>query len=156
VNIYKTYSARPSDIQKNWWVIDAKNLVLGRAASLIAKLLMGKHKSTYTPHMDCGDHVVVINADKVALTGKKLENKKFYWHSSYPGGIKERTMRQRLESDQPERVLRKAVERMMSKGPLREKRMGNLKVYKDAQHPHEAQAPKPYDVAALNTKNVRA
>ena len=151
----KTYSAKPSDIEKPWFVIDAEGVVLGRLAVVIANRLRGKHKPTYTPHMDCGDHIVVINAEKVHLTGNKRADKLFYWHTGYPGGIKSRTMEERLEGKFPERVVIKAVERMVPKGPLGRQQMSNLKVYAGAEHPHEAQQPEVLDVAAMNPKNKR-
>ena len=151
----KTYSANPSDIEKPWFVIDADGVVLGRLAVVIATRLRGKHKPTYTPHMDCGDHIIVINAEKVHLTGNKRADKIFYWHTGYPGGIKSRTMEQRLEGKFPERVILKAVERMIPKGPLGRQQMSNLKVYAGTEHPHEAQQPEVLDVAAMNPKNKR-
>ena len=154
----KTYAMKPAEAleQKDWIVIDAEGLVVGRLASLIAMRLRGKHKASYTPHVDCGDHVVVVNADKVVFTGAKIANKKFYWHTGYPGGIKERTMDKLLTGRFPERVLTKAVERMMPKdSPLARKQMTNLRVYAGAEHPHEAQSPKALDVGALNRKNKR-
>lgn len=152
----KTFSATPSDIEKKWILIDADGLVLGRLASLIAMRLRGKHKPTFTPHMDCGDNVIVINADKIKLTGRKYENKKFYWHTGYPGGIKERTMRQILEGKFPQRVIEKAVQRMMPGGPLTRTQMTNLRIYAGGEHPHEAQSPEVLDVKAMNRKNARA
>jgi len=151
----KTYSATPADITKDWVLIDAENLVVGRLASLVASRLRGKHKPTYTPNMDCGDHVIIINAEKVALTGNKRQNKTYYWHTGYPGGIKERKAHQVLDGKHPERVMEKAVQRMLPRGPLGRKQMSNLKVYVGAEHPHEAQKPETLDVAALNPKNVR-
>ncbi len=151
----KTYSAKPSDIEKPWFVIDAEGVVLGRLAVVIANRLRGKHKPTYTPHMDCGDHIVVINAEKVHLTGNKRADKIFHWHTGYPGGIKSRTMEQRLGGKHPERVILKAVERMIPRGPLGSRQMSNLRVYAGAEHPHEAQQPEVLDVAAMNPKNKR-
>ena len=152
----KTYSARPADVVKKWYVIDAEGLVLGRLATVIANRLRGKHRPTYTPHMDTGDNIVVINAEKVKLTGKKLQDKVFYWHTGHPGGIKGRTMGQILGSEHPERVLEKAVERMMTPNNLRRELMRNLRIYAGAQHPHEAQNPEVLDVAAMNPKNKRS
>ncbi len=152
----KTYSIKPSEIEKKWLLIDAEDLVLGRLASLVAMRLRGKHKPSFTPHMDCGDNVIVINAEKVALTGNKRADDVFYWHTGYPGGIKERTKAQQLDGKYPERVIEKAVERMLPKGPLGRKVLGNLRVYKGTQHPHEAQNPEKLDVAAMNSKNKRA
>lgn len=151
-----TKSIRPQDVKKEWLLIDATDLVVGRLASIIANRLRGKHKPSYTPHVDCGDNVVVINAEKVKYTGNKLEDKIFYWHTGYAGGIKQRSMRQILESKQPERVLIKAVERMVPRGPLGRAVMRGLKVYAGNQHPHEAQSPKILDVAAMNAKNKRS
>jgi len=151
----KTYSAKPSEIEKKWILIDAKDLVVGRLASVIAIRLRGKHLPIFTPHMDTGDNVVVINADKVKFTGNKLDQSKFYWHTGYPGGIKDRTQRQLLEGKFPERVLENAVRRMMPGGPLSRQQLKNLRVYAGTEHPHEAQQPKTLDVASLNSKNVR-
>lgn len=152
----KTYSARPSDIEKKWYVVDADGVVLGRLASLIANRLRGKHKVTYTPHMDCGDHIVVINAEKVRVTGNKKTDKKFYWHTGFPGGIKERTVGQILGGRYPERVIEKAVERMVPRGPLGRQQMRNLRIYAGMTHPHEAQTPEILDLAGMNPKNKRS
>ena len=152
----KTFSATPKDIEKSWFLIDANGLVVGRLASLIAMRLRGKHKPSYTPHMDCGDHIVVINADKVVLTGNKRADKEYHWHTGYPGGIKSRTAAKILEGKHPERVLQKAVERMIPRGPLGRQQLRNLRIYSGAEHPHEAQDPTKIDVAALNTKNARS
>jgi large subunit ribosomal protein L13 len=151
-----TYVAKPGEIEKKWVLIDGSGLVVGRLASLIAMRLRGKHKATYTPHVDTGDNIIVINAEKVVFTGNKTENKIYQWHTGYPGGLKERRPRQILASKFPERILQKAVERMLKRGPLQRKLMGNLKVYAGTKHPHEAQKPEPLDVKALNSKNVRA
>jgi large subunit ribosomal protein L13 len=151
----KTYSAKPAEVEKRWILIDAENLVVGRLASLIAMRLRGKHKPTYTPHVDCGDNIVVINADKVALTGQKYSDKRYYWHTGYIGGIKERSARAILEGRFPERVLEAAVRRMVPRGPLGRQQMKNLRLYKGSEHPHAAQQPEPLDVAALNSKNLR-
>lgn len=150
-----TKSLKAKEIQKKWWLVDAQDLVLGRMASIIAMRLKGKHKASYTPHMDCGDNIVVINAEKIHLTGDKLEDKVFYWHTGHPGGIKERTMKKLLTGKKPEMVVQKAVERMLSKGPLRSQLMSNLKVYVGAEHPHIAQKPEFLNIAAMNEKNVR-
>ena len=150
-----TYVAKPGEIGKKWVLIDGNGLVVGRLAALIAIRLRGKHKATYTPHVDTGDNIVVINADKVVFTGNKTENKIYQWHTGYPGGLKERRPKQILASKFPERILQKAVERMLKRGPLQRKLMGNLKVYAGTKHPHEAQKPEPLDVKALNSKNVR-
>ncbi len=149
----KTFSAKPSDIEKKWLLIDAEGLVVGRLAALIATRLRGKHKPTFTPHMDCGDNIVVVNADKVLFTGNKRTDKIYYWHTGYPGGIKNRTADKILDGRFPERVLQKAVERMMPGGPLSRRQMKNLKVYAGTEHPHEAQQPQKLDIAALNSKN---
>jgi large subunit ribosomal protein L13 len=135
-------------------VIDAEGLVVGRLASLIAMRLRGKHKPTYTPHMDCGDNVIVINAAKVLLTGNKLKNKVYYWHTGYIGGIKERTAGAIMSGKYPERIVEKAVERMLPRGPLGRKQLSNLRVYAGTEHPHEAQQPQALDVGALNAKNA--
>lgn len=152
----KTFSAKPSDIEKKWVVIDAEGVVLGRLASVISMRLRGKHKPSYTPHMDCGDNVIVINAEKVKLTGNKLNDKTFYWHTGHPGGIKGRTVGQLLGGRFPERVIEKAVERMITRGPLGRQQMKNLRVYAGTSHPHEAQQPEVLDVAAMNPKNKRS
>ena len=152
----KTYSMKPAEVKKNWVVIDADGLVLGRLASLIAMRLRGKHLAGYTPHVDCGDNVIVVNAAKVHLTGRKREQEVFYWHTGFPGGIKGRTLGRILDGRFPERVIQKAVERMLPKeSPLARRQLGNLKVYGGAQHPHEAQQPTKLDIAALNPKNKR-
>jgi large subunit ribosomal protein L13 len=151
----KTFSLKTADIEKKWVVIDAKDLVVGRLASLIALILRGKNKPTFTPHMDCGDYVIVVNADKVAFTGKKYDQKVYYHHTGFPGGIKERSAKFILEGRFPERIVEKAVQRMLPRGPLGRQQLGNLRVYKGAEHPHVAQQPQVLDVAALNRKNVR-
>jgi large subunit ribosomal protein L13 len=151
-----TYSAKPSEIEKKWVLIDASDLVVGRVASIIALRLRGKHLPTFTPHMDMGDNVVVINAEKVRLTGDKLDQRVFYWHTGHPGGIKGRTQRQLLEGRFPERVLENAVRRMLPRGPLGRQQLRNLRVYAGPEHPHEAQQPSKLDVASFNSKNVRA
>ena len=151
----KTYSMKESEIEKKWLIVDAKDVVLGRLATIVATRLKGKHKPTYTPHMDCGDNVIVINAKDVRLTGNKRDGDKFYWHTGYPGGIKERSKGEILEGAHPERVVEKAVERMLARGPLGRKIMSNLRVYPGAEHPHEAQSPEVLDVASMNPKNKR-
>ncbi len=150
-----TRSLKPAEVTKNWILIDADGLVLGRLATIIAQRLRGKHKPQFTPHVDCGDNVVVINAEKIHLTGKKVEQDVFYYHTGYAGGIKGRTVRQRLESKRPGQVVEKAVERMITRGPLQRAQMKHLYVYAGAEHPHEGQQPKALDVAALNPKNKR-
>jgi large subunit ribosomal protein L13 len=152
----KTYVAKPGELEKKWILIDGEGLVVGRLAVVVATRLKGKHKAAYTPHVDTGDNVIVINAEKVVFTGKKTNDKIYYRHTGYPGGIKTRTPRQILASKFPERIVEKAVERMLKRGPLQRKLMRNLKVYAGAAHPHEAQKPEPLDVKALNSKNVRA
>jgi large subunit ribosomal protein L13 len=152
----KTFNLKPADVEKKWIVIDANGLVVGRLAAIVARRLRGKHKPTYTPHVDCGDNIVIVNADKVVFTGNKRQDKKYYRHTGYPGGIKQRTARQILEGKFPERVVEKAVERMMPDGPLARQQLRNLRVYSGAEHPHAAQQPETVDVAALSAKNVRA
>ncbi len=152
----KTFSAKPSDIIKKWYVIDAEGVVLGRMASIIAMRLRGKHKPIFTPHMDCGDNIIVVNADKVKMTGRKLTDKKYFWHTGYPGGIKSRTAGNILGGRYPERVVIKAVERMISRNPLGRQQMKNLHVYKGIDHPHMAQKPEILDVASMNSKNKRS
>jgi large subunit ribosomal protein L13 len=152
----KTFSAKPADIEKKWIVIDAEGVVLGRLASIVAMRLRGKHKATFTPHMDMGDNVIVINADKVQMTGNKRAEKTYYWHTGYPGGIKSRTAKQILEGKHPERVVEKAVQRMMPGGPLTRRQLSNLRVYAGTEHPHAAQNPEALDVAAMNPKNTRS
>ena len=152
----KTFSAKPADIDKKWIVIDGAGLVVGRLASLIALRLRGKHKPTFTPHMDCGDNVIVVNAEKVVFTGRKLDQKVYYHHTGYPGGIKERSAKSIMDGKFPERIVEKAVERMLPRGPLGRRQLGNLRVYKGAAHPHEAQTPAPLDIASLNSKNSRS
>lgn len=150
----KTFHLKAGDIEKSWHVIDLEGVVVGRAASLVAKILRGKHKPTYTPHMDCGDYVIVTNADKVHFTGNKLQDKPYYWHTGYPGGIKSKTAGNILEGRFPERVFEKAVERMLgSSGPLKRQRMRHLFVYAGSEHPHAAQNPQVLNIAALNVKN---
>lgn len=150
----ETRSLKPADVKKNWVLIDADGLVLGRLATLIANRLRGKHKPQFTAHVDCGDHVVVINAKKVKVTGSKAEQSVFYWHTGYPGGIKGRTVGERLASPHPERVIEKAVERMITRGPLGRAQMRNLHVYAGPEHPHAGAQPTTLDVAGMNRKNV--
>ncbi len=152
----KAYVAKPGEIEKKWVLIDGTGLVVGRLASLIAMRLRGKHRATYTPHVDTGDNIIVINAEKLVFTGNKTDDKVYYRHTGYPGGIKARTPRMILEGKHPERVLELAVTRMLKRGPLHSKLIRNLKVYKGGAHPHEAQKPEVLDVKALNSKNVRA
>ena len=152
----KTYPAKPADIQKKWILIDAEGVVLGRLASLVAMRLRGKHKASFTPHMDMGDNVIIINADKVQMTGKKRTDKIYYWHTGYPGGIKQRTAGDILEGNHPERVLTKAIQRMLPGGPLSRQQMTNLRVYSGAEHGHEAQNPEIVDLKSMNPKNSRS
>ncbi|SDF75803.1 LSU ribosomal protein L13P [Limimonas halophila] len=152
----KTYSAKPADVEKTWYVVDAEDVVLGRLAAKVASVLRGKHKPTFTPHIDCGDNVIVVNADKVKLTGKKRTNKIYYWHTGHPGGIKDRSADEILSGRYPERVVKKAIQRMIPKGPLGETQMRNLRVYAGPEHPHHAQQPEPLDVGAMNRKNRRS
>ncbi|MAI06437.1 MAG: 50S ribosomal protein L13 [Alphaproteobacteria bacterium TMED87] len=151
----KTFSAKPADVKRKWFLLDAEGLVLGRLAAKIATILRGKHKTIYTPHIDTGDNVVVVNASKVHLTGSKFDKKNYYWHTGYPGGIKSRSVRQVLEGSFPERVLQMAVQRMMPKGPLGRDQLKKLKVYSGPEHPHQAQSPELLDFAVLNKKNRR-
>ena len=150
----KTYSAKAQDIVKNWVLIDAEGLIVGRAAAIIANRLRGKHKPTFTPHMDCGDNIIVINAEKIVLTGRKNEQKTYYWHTGFPGGIKERKAGKILEGKHPERVLEAAVKRMLPGGPLKRQQMTHLRIYAGSAHPHEAQNPKKLDIRAMNPKNA--
>ena len=151
----KTYAAKPAEVEKKWVLFDAEGVVLGRLAAEIARRLRGKHRTIYTPHIDTGEQVVVINAEKVHVTGHKLADHKFYWHTGYPGGIKERPIGKILAGKHPERVIEKAVERMVPRGPLGRRIMSHLKVYAGTAHPHEAQQPTKLDVAAMNRKNKR-
>jgi len=149
----QTKPATPSTVEKKWHLIDADGLVVGRVASIIANILRGKHKPSFTPHIDCGDNVIVINADKVRFTGKKLDQKVYYKHTGYAGGIKGITAGKVLDSKFPERVLEKAVERMVPRGPLGRQQMRNLRIFKGAEHDHGAQNPQILDVAGMNRKN---
>jgi large subunit ribosomal protein L13 len=150
-----TLSLKPAEVHKDWVLIDAEGVVLGRLAVVIANMLRGKHKPQFTPHVDCGDNIVVVNAGKVRVTGNKAEQAILYYHTGYPGGIKGRSIRSRLESRYPERVLTKAVERMITRGPLQRAQMKHLHVYAGAEHPHAGQAPRTLDVGAMNPKNRR-
>jgi large subunit ribosomal protein L13 len=150
-----TYSAKASEITKDWVLIDGEGLVVGRLASIIATRLRGKHKPSYTPHMDCGDNVIVINADKVVLTGNKMQDKVFHYHTGYPGGIKERHVGKILTGKHPERVVEKAVQRMLPRGPLGRRQLTHLFVYAGPAHKQEAQQPKTLDVKSMNPKNTR-
>jgi large subunit ribosomal protein L13 len=151
----KSYSAKPAEVEKKWVMIDADGLVVGRLASIVAIRLRGKHKPSFTPHVDCGDNVIVINAAKVVLTGRKVEQKIYYKHSGYIGGIKERSAKSILAGRFPERIVEKAIERMLPRGPLGRRQLGNLRVYPHTEHPHAAQQPQQLDIAAMNRKNKR-
>ena len=152
----KTHSTKAADVKKQWLLIDAKGLVVGRLASVIAMRLRGKHKPSFTPHVDDGDNVIVVNAEKVVFTGRKRDQKVYYHHTGYVGGIKEKSAKSILEGRFPERIVEKAVERMLPRGPLGRKQLGNLRVYKGPDHPHAAQQPVALDVAAMNSKNSRS
>jgi large subunit ribosomal protein L13 len=152
----KTHSTKTAEVEKKWLVIDAKGLVVGRLASIIALRLRGKHKASFTPHVDDGDNVIVVNADKVVFTGGKRDQKVYHHYTGYIGGIKERSAKSILEGRFPERIVEKAVERMLPRGPLGKKQLGNLRVYKGPDHPHAAQSPTVLDVAKLNPKNSRS
>lgn len=152
----KTYTAKPSEIERKWFVIDAEDVVLGRLAAIISQYLRGKHKPTYTPNIDTGDNIIVINAEKVKLTGKKRSDKVYYWHTGHPGGIKQRTAEQILDGAHPERVIEKAVQRMITRSPLGRQQMKKLHIYAGAEHPHVAQQPEVLDVASMNDKNKRS
>ncbi len=157
MNTKTTASLKPADVEKKWILIDAENAVVGRLASFIANRLRGKHRPDYTPHVDCGDFVVVVNAEKVKLTGRKLEQKTYYRHTGHPGGIKETTAGKVLAGRFPERVLKKAVERMLPKeSPLARDQLSHLKIYNGGEHPHAAQSPETIAFADLNAKNVRS
>ena len=149
----KTFSAKPAEVTKKWVLIDAKGLVVGRLATIVAMRLRGKHLPTYTPHVDCGDNVIIINAQHAVLTGRKREQKTYYKHTGYVGHVKERTARQILEGRHPERVLEKAVERMIPRGPLGRQQMRNLRIFAGTEHPHAAQNPEVLDIASMNRKN---
>ena len=144
--IKQTKSLNPKDVSKQWLLIDAEDVVLGRLASNVSKLLRGKHKANYTPHVDCGDNVIIINAEKVKLTGNKLSDKKYYWHTGHPGGIKETTAKKIIEGKNPDRIIRLAVQRMIPKGPLGRQQISNMKVYCGESHPHDSQAPKKFNI----------
>jgi len=150
-----TLSLKPAEVKKDWVLIDAEGVVLGRLAVVVANMLRGKHKAQFTPHVDCGDNIVVVNAAKVRVTGNKADQSILYYHTGYPGGIKGRSIRNRLESRYPERVLEKAVERMITRGPLQRAQMKHLHIYAGADHPHAGQSPKTLDVGAMNPKNRR-
>ena len=147
--IKQTKSANASNVNKKWLLVDANDVVLGRLATTVSNLLRGKHKSNYTPHVDCGDNVIIINAEKIKLTGNKLNDKTYYWHTGYPGGIKSRTAKKILEGKFPDRIIRLAVKRMIPKGPLGSQQISNMKVYNGSAHPHDAQAPEKLDISEL-------
>jgi large subunit ribosomal protein L13 len=149
----RTYSPKAGDVVRKWHVSDEQEVVLGRLATIVANRLRGKHKPTFTPHVDCGDHVVIINADKIRVTGNKAEQKVFYWHTGFAGGIKGRSLAERLAGNHPTSVIEKAVERMITRGPLGRKQMKNLHVYTGAEHPHAGAQPVALDVGAMNRKN---
>jgi large subunit ribosomal protein L13 len=151
-----TFSQKPADVVKKWVLIDAEGLVVGRLATIVANRLRGKHKPTFTPHVDDGDNVIIINAAKIVLTGRKRERKVYRHHTGYIGGIKERTAKSILEGKFPERIVEKAIERMLPRGPLGRVQLGNLRVYPGPDHPHAAQNPQVLDVAAMNRKNTRS
>jgi large subunit ribosomal protein L13 len=151
-----TYSAKPAEIEKKWVMIDADGIIVGRLATIVAMRLRGKHLPIYTPHVDCGDNIIIINAAKAVLTGKKRDQKIYYHHTGYIGGIKERTAKSILEGKFPERVVEKAIERMLPRGPLGRRQLGNLRVYPGPEHPHAAQSPQKLDLAPLNRKNTRS
>ena len=150
-----TYSMKVSEVNKKWIHIDAEGLVLGRVSSIIAMRLRGKHRVDFTPSMDSGDHVIVTNAHKVLLTGRKFTDSLFFWHTGHPGGIKSRTPKETLQSKNPERLLMKAVERMMPKTKLGRRQMSSLRVYCEGFHPHAGQAPETLDIKVMNRKNTR-
>ena len=148
-----TYSLKQKDIKKRWYLINAEGLVLGRLASKISILLRGKHKTSYTPHLDCGDNVVIINAKKVRLTGSKEKKKIYYKHTGYPGGLKETSFLKVINGKNPEIIIKKAVERMMTANALSKKQLSNLKIFVDEKHTLEAQKPEIIDFASTNRKN---
>ena len=152
----KTYSAKPSEVTRGWYVIDAENIVLGRLASFVAMRLRGKHKTMYTPHIDCGDNIIIVNCEKVALTGNKAADKKFYYHTGFPGGIKERIAGETLAGAHPERVFQKAVERMITRGPLGRAQLRKLHIYKGPEHPHAGQSPEVIDFGVRHRMNKRS
>ncbi len=152
----KTFSAKPAEVEKKWILIDGQGVIVGRLAAFIASRLRGKHLPTYTPHVDCGDNVILINADKVVFTGRKLDDKVYYRHTGYPGGIKSVTAGKLLDGRFPDRVMKKAVRRMLPhESPLARAQFSNFKVYAGAEHPHEAQKPETIDFASMNDKNVK-
>ncbi|PPR30144.1 MAG: 50S ribosomal protein L13 [Alphaproteobacteria bacterium MarineAlpha9_Bin2] len=151
----KTYVARPSEVVRKWYLVDATNLVLGRLAVILANYVRGKHKAIFTPNIDCGDNVVVVNAEKIKITGNKLNDHLHYWHTGYPGGIKSRSYSDTLEGKNPHKVIQLAVKRMVPKGPLGKQQLTKLHVYSGDKHPHEAQNPELIDLGIMNRKNKR-
>ena len=151
----KTYSAKPNEVTREWLEVDAEGKTLGRLAVEVTNLLRGKHKPEFTPHVDCGDNIIVVNAEKVVFTGNKLAQKNYYHHTGYPGGIKERNAGKILDGKFPDRVLELAVKRMLPGGPLKRQQMTHLRVYAGAAHPHEAQQPEVLDLKIMNPKNTR-
>jgi large subunit ribosomal protein L13 len=154
--VMTTFSAKPAEIEKKWVMIDAAGLVVGRLATIVAMRLRGKHLPIFTPHVDCGDNVIIVNAAKIVFTGRKREKKVYHHHTGYIGGIKERSAKAILDGRFPERVVEKAVERMLPHGPLGRRQFGNLRVYAGPDHPHAAQNPEKLDIAAMNRKNTRS
>ena len=150
----KTYSAKAKDIEKKWLLVDAEGLIVGRAAAIIANRLRGKHKPTFTPSMDCGDYVVVVNAEKIVFSGNKFTQKNYYWHTGFPGGIKERRADKIIQGKHPDRILEAAVRRMLPGGPLKRQQMTHLLMYSGPEHPHQAQSPVALDIKAMNPKNA--
>ena len=151
-----THSTKGADVEKKWVLIDAKGLVVGRLATIVAMRLRGKHKPSFTPHIDDGDNIIIVNAEKIVLTGRKVEQKMYYHHTGFIGGIKERSAKFILEGRFPERIVEKAVQRMLPRGPLGRKQLSTLRVYKGPDHPHVAQNPQTLDVGSLNRKNARS
>lgn len=154
-NIMKTFSACPKDIERKWYVVDATDLVLGRMSVVVADYLRGKHKPMFTPNQDCGDFIIVVNAEKVYLTGNKYDYKKYYWHTGYPGGIKERTVKDYMTGKKPQTVIEESIKRMITRNPLGRKVLGKLFVYTGSEHPHSAQKPEVLDIAAMSPKNKK-
>ena len=151
----KTEFIKKKDLQKNWLLIDAENAVLGRLAVISANILRGKNKVNYTPNADCGDYLVIINSDKVKLTGKKIKDKIYYRHTGFPGGLKTTTAKEMIEKGQSNNIIKYAIKRMIPKGPLGSQQLSNCMIYGTDKHPHDAQKPKPLDISVINRKNVR-
>ena len=150
----KTFSLRKNNIKKNWVLIDAKDAVLGRLAVISATILRGKNKPEYTPNQDCGDNLIIINSDHIQLKGKKADNKIYYRHTGYPGGIKETTPAKMIEKNKSDEIIKLAIKRMIPGGPLGKQQLSNCKIYRDSNHKHEAQNPKIIDIASMNRKNT--